>query len=78
MKSIKEDMEERNIKAEFLGIHQYYKNIDTKEIDEVAVLTKIQKISPQMVVMVICYSQCLEFRFLLEEKGIFSELRMKR
>ena len=78
MKSIEKDMEERNIKAEFLGIHQYYKNIDTKEIDEVAVLTKIQKISPQMVVMVICYSQCLEFRFLLEEKGIFSELRMNR
>ena len=78
MKSIEKDMEERNIKAEFLGIHQYYKNIDTKEIDEDAVLTKIQKISPQMVVMVICYSQCLEFRFLLEEKGIFSELRMNR
>ena len=78
MKSIQEDMEERNIKAEFLGIHQYYKNIETKEIDEVAVLTKIKKISPQMVVMVICYSQCLEFRFLLEEKGILSELRMNR
>ena len=60
------------------GAINRYKNIETKSIDELAVLTKIKKISPQMVVMVICYSQYLEFRFLLEEKGILSELRMNR
>ena len=76
--SLREDMKKRNIKANFLGIHHYYENEETMTIDKNMLINKIKLISPDMVIMVICYSQILELRFLLEESGIFSELRVKR
>ena len=78
MKAIKLEMIERNIKAKFLGIHEYYKDETTKDINEENLVDDIKKINPSMVVMVICYSQILHLRFLLEGAGIFSEVRLNR
>ena len=78
MKAIKLEMTERNIKAKFLGIHEYYKDETTKDINEENLVDDIKKINPSMVVMVICYSQILHLRFLLEGAGIFSEVRLNR
>ena len=78
MQAIKLEMIERNIKAEFLGIHEYYKDETTKDINEENLVDDIKKINPSMVVMVICYSQILHLRFLLEGAGIFSEVRLNR
>ena len=78
MKAIKLNMIERNIKAKFLGIHEYYKDETTKDINEENLVDDIKKINPSMVVMVICYSQILHLRFLLEGAGIFSEVRLNR
>ena len=78
MQAIKGEMKKRNIKAKFLGIHEYFKDYSTKEIDERRLVDDIKEINPSMVVMVICYSQILCLRFLLEGAGIFSEVRMNR
>ena len=78
MQAIKSEMNERNIKAAFLGIHEYFQDESKKDIDERRLVNDIKKINPSMVVMVICYSQILELRFLLEGAGIFSELRLNR
>ena len=78
MRAIKAEMKERNIQAKFLGIHKYYKDEDRKEIDEERLISDVQKINASMVVIVICYSQLLELKFLLEGAGIFSEVRMNR
>ena len=66
MQAIKSEMNERNIKAAFLGIHEYFQDESKKDIDERRLVNDIKKINPSMVVMVICYSQILELRFLLE------------
>ena len=78
MQAIKSEMKKRNIKAKFLGIHEYFKDYITKEINERRLVDDVKKINPSMVVMVICYSQILHLRFLLEGAGIFSEVRMNR
>ena len=78
MQAIKLEMIERNIKAKFLGIHEYYKDEMTKDINETRLVDDVKKINPSMVVMVICYSQILHLRFLLEGSGIFSEVRLNR
>ena len=78
MQAIKGEMKKRNIKAKFLGIHEYFKDYSTKEIDERRLVDDIKQTNPSMVVMVICYSQILCLRFLLEGAGIFSEVRMNR
>ena len=51
---------------------------ETKKIDEEVLVRKIRYINPQMVIMIICYSQIIELKFLLERTGIFAELRMNR
>ena len=78
MKSIREDMAKRKIKAEFLGVQDFYKDEASKEIDDIKLVNKIKEIDPHMVIMVICYSQFLDLKFLLEESGILSEARLNR
>ena len=78
MKEIKEDIKKRRIKVEFLDIPSFYKDVDKKQIDEIALETSIRQISPQMVFILICFSQILDLRFLLEGAGILSEIRMSR
>ena len=51
---------------------------ESKKIDEEGLICKIRSINPQMVIMIICYSQIIELKFLLERTGIFAELRMNR
>ena len=53
-------------------------NEETREIDETGLVSKIQSINPQITIMLICYSQILELKFLLEEKGLFAEMRINR
>ena len=50
----------------------------SQQIDIKSLQFAIQQTSPSIVMLVICYSQFLDLRFLLEETGIFSELRMNR
>ena len=78
MERIKKDIEKRNIRIEFLGIHEYYTDVSTKQIDEERVINDVRKIHPNMVVMVICYSQISSLKFLLEERGLFAEARINR
>ena len=73
-----EEKEKRNIKFEFLAIPDFFKNEKTREIDEDSLVSKIRLINPQITVMVICYSQILELKFLLEGAGLFAEMRMNR
>ena len=52
---------------------------DTKHarhIDESGLVSKIRAIDPQMIFMVICYSEINDLRFLLEGYGLFAEQRM--
>ena len=72
------EKEKRNIKFEYLDIPQFFINEETKEINESGLIEAIRIISPQIVIMVICYSQILELKFLLEESGLFSEIRLSR
>ena len=71
-----EDKAKRDIKFEFINIPDFFVNEETSEIDETSLVSKIQSIDPQITIMLICYSQILELKFLLEEKGLFAEMRM--
>ena len=73
-----EDKEKRKIKFEFLAIPDFFKNQETKEIDEDCLVSRIREINPQITFMAICYSQILDLKFLLEGKGLFAEMRMDR
>ena len=73
---ILEDKEKRNIKFEFLDIPDFFQDEETKAIDENALVSAIRLIDPQVTIMVICYSQILELKFLLEETGLFAEMRL--
>ena len=75
---ILEEKEKRNIKFAFIEVPKFFKNEETREIDEDALVAEIRLINPQMTVMVICYSQLLELKFLLEGAGLFAEMRMNR
>lgn len=56
----------------------YFKDEKTKEIDEDRLVKKIRSINPQMVVMVICYIDILDLKFLLEKSGLFAQMRLNR
>ena len=73
-----EDKESRKIKFAFIEVPNFFKNEETREIDEDALVSEIRLINPQITVMVICYSQILELKFLLEGAGLFAEMRMNR
>ena len=75
---ILEDKEKRNIKFEFLDIPDFFQDEETKAVDENALVSAIRLIDPQVTIMVICYSQILELKFLLEETGLFAEMRLNR
>ena len=75
---ILEDKEKRNIKFEFLDIPDFFKDEETKEIDKNALVLAIRSIDPQVTIMVICHSQILQLKFLLEETGLFAEMRLNR
>ena len=72
------EKEKRNIKFEYLDIPQFFINEETKEIDENGLIQAIRSIRPQITIMVICYSQILDLKFLFEESGLFPEMRINR
>ena len=47
-------------------------------IDKDNLIAVIKAMNPQMVIMAVCYSQILDLKFLLEESGILSEIRLNR
>ena len=73
-----EDKEAREIKFEFINIWDFIINEETNALDEDGIVSKIQSIKPQMTFLIICHSQMLDFKFLLERTGIFAEQRINR
>ena len=74
---ILEDKGKRNIKFEFLSIPDFFKK-ETRVIDETGLVSKIQTINPQMIILVICYSEILDLKVLLETTGLFAGMRISR
>merc|ERR1711860_50408 len=72
------DMEKRSIKIEFLNVPDFFLNEDTKEINEHALVGEIRSVNPQVIIVMICYSQFLELKYLLERTGLFPALRMNQ
>ena len=56
--------------------NEYIKHV--QEIDEDGIVKEIRLIDPQMTFMVICYSEINDLKFLLEESGLFSAMKMSR
>ena len=73
-----EDKERRNIKFAFIEVPNFFKNEESREIDEDALVSEIRLIKPQMTVMVICYSHFLDLKSLLERAGLFPTMRLNR
>ena len=69
---------DRNIKFKYLDLTKYYRDENCREINRNLLEKDVERIGPQMMIMVLCYSRIQEFKFILESKGIFSELRLKR
>ena len=78
MKEISAEMTERNIEVLFLDVWDYVKDESTKEVDVESMIQAIRNIGPQMMFIVICYSQILDLRFALEQSGILSEVKLNR
>merc|ERR1711860_74245 len=72
------DMEKRSIKIEFLNVPDFFLNEDTKEINEHALVSEIRSVNPQVIIVMICYSQFLELKYLLERTGLFPALRINQ
>ena len=51
---------------------------ETYAIDEDRIVSEIRSINPQMTVMVICYSNFLDLKSLLERAGLFTTMRLNR
>ena len=51
---------------------------ETNAIDEDRIVSQIHSIKPQMTFLIICYSQILDLKFLLERTGVFAEQRLNR
>ena len=78
MEEISKEMKEKNIQVEFLDIWPYVKDEVTKEVNETELIEEIIRINPQMMFLVICYSQILDLRLILEGSGILSEIKLNR
>ena len=72
-----EDMKKRNISKKFLDLQNYMIQ-NTKKVNETQLIDDIRSIHADMIVIVVCYSQILDLKFLLEESGILSETRVVR
>ena len=71
-------MAKRSIKIEFLNVPDFFLNQETKEINEYALVSKIQLINPQVIIMMICYSHFLDLKSLLERVGLLPVLRINQ
>merc|ERR1711860_186761 len=72
------DMEKRSIKIEFLNDPDFFLNEETKEINEHALVSEIQSVNPQVIIIMICYSHFLDLKSLLERVGLFPALRINQ
>ena len=61
-----------------MDIPDFIINEESKELDEIGIVSEIRSINPQITIMMICYSQILKLKFLLEGTGLFSEMRINR
>ena len=73
-----EEMKKQNSKFKFLDIPDFFKVEESNKIDKTRLVSKIYEIDPQIIFMVICYSEINDLRFLLEGSGLFAEMRMNR
>ena len=71
-------MKKRSIKIEFLNVPDFFLDEETKTINENAIVSEIQLINPQVIIMMICYSHFLDLKSLLERAGLFPTLRINR
>ena len=78
MKRISEEMEAKNITTEFIDVWDYIKDEATKEIDKTGLIKAVRMVNANMIFLVICYSSNLNLRFLLEDSGLLSEIKMNR
>ena len=56
----------------------FINNKETNALDEDRIVSEIHSIKPQMTFLIICYSNFLDFKSLLERAGLFPTMRMNR
>ena len=61
-----------------MNVPDFFLNQETKEINEYALVSKIQLINPQVIIMMICYSHFLDLKSLLERVGLLPVLRINQ
>ena len=72
-----EDIQTRGIKFKYLDILPYV-NEESQEINVERLEPKIRSFNPQIAILMICYSQILTLKLLLEKEGLFAEMRINR
>ena len=71
-------MAKRGIKIEFLNVPDFFLDGDSNEINEDALVSEIQLVNPQIIIVMICYSHFLDLKSLLERVGLFPTLRINQ
>ena len=61
-----------------MNVPDFFLNEETKEINEHALVSEIQSVNPQVIIMMICYSHFLDLKSLLERVGLFPALRINQ
>ena len=61
-----------------MNVPDFFLKEESKEIDEDALVSEIRSVDPQIVIMMICYSNILDLKSLLERAGLFPTMRMNR
>ena len=61
-----------------MNVPDFFLKEESKEVDEDALVSEIRSVDPQIVIMMICYSNFLDLKSLLERAGLFPTMRMNR
>ena len=61
-----------------MNVPDFFLNEETKEIKEDALVSAIRSVNPRIIIMMICYSQILDLKYLLERAGLFPALRINQ
>lgn len=70
------DKERRHIKFEFMDVGKFLDQKTGQDIRSEEFLAELRRINAQMIIIVICFSQILDFKRFLESSGLLSGIKL--
>ena len=74
--NLQADKESRNIKFEFMDVGKFLDKEKGQDIRSEEFFAELRRFNAQMIIIVICFSQILDFKRLLDSSGLLSEIKL--